>query len=60
MGGIFSLIIIIYIICHIPAIIALIMGLVALKSNPEYAKKLLIFAGIYFLIGGGICGTILS
>lgn len=60
MGGVFSLIILIYIICHIPAIIALIMGLVVLKSSPDYAKKLLIFAGIYFLIGGGICGALLS
>jgi hypothetical protein len=40
--------------------ILLILGLTRLKSRPENAKKLLIAAGIYFLIGGGICGAILT
>jgi hypothetical protein len=60
MDGILPLIIIIYLFCHIPAIIMLIIGLTRLKSRPENAKKLLIAAGIYFLIGGGICGAILT
>ncbi len=60
MGEILFLIIIIYLVCHIPAIILLILGLTRLKSRPENAKKLLIAAGIYFLIGGGICGALLN
>lgn len=60
MDGILSFIIIIYLICHSPAIIMLIIGLTRLKSRPDNAKKLLIAAGIYFLIGGGICGALLT
>lgn len=60
MDGILSLIIIIYLVCHTPAIIILIIGLTRLKSRPENAKKLLIAAAIYFLIGGGICGLLLT
>jgi hypothetical protein len=60
MEGIFVLVLIIYLVCHIPAIIMLIVGLVGLKSKPENAKKLLIAAGIYFLIGAGICGMMIS
>lgn len=60
MEGILFLIIIIYLVCHIPAIILLILGLTRLKTRPENAKKLLIAAGIYFLIGGGICGALLT
>lgn len=60
MDGILFLIIIIYLICHIPAIILLIVGFSRLKSNPENAKKFLIAAGIYFLIGAGICGSLLG
>jgi len=60
MNGILPLIIIIYLVCHSPAIIMLIIGLTRLKSRPENAKKLLIAAGIYFLIGGGICGALLT
>lgn len=60
MNGIGSLIIIIYLICHSPAILMLIVGLNRLKTKPESAKKLLIAAGIYFIIGAGICGAILS
>lgn len=60
MDGILPLIIIIYLFCHTPAIIMLIIGLNRLKKRPENAKKLLIAAGIYFLIGGGICGALLT
>jgi|GEM_PF-932702 len=59
MDGILPLIIIIYLVCHIPAIIMLILGLNRLKTRPDNARKLLIGAGIYFLIGGGICGAML-
>lgn len=60
MDGLLPLIIIIYLVCHSPAIIMLILGLNRLKTRPENAKKLLIAAGIYFLIGGGICGALLT
>ena len=60
MDGILPLIIIIYLFCHTPAIIMLIIGLNRLKKRPENAKELLIAAGIYFLIGGGICGALLT
>lgn len=59
-NGMLSLIVIIYLICHIPAFIMLMLGLGKLKTNPEVAKKWLIAAGIYFLIGGGICGKLLG
>lgn len=54
------LIFIIYLIFHIPAIILLLLGLSRLNTKPENAKKLLIAAGIYFLIGGGICASMVS
>ncbi|MGR6087508.1 MAG: hypothetical protein ACU4F9_05000 [Arcticibacter sp.] len=53
------LILIIYTIFHIPAFVMLRMGLKQLKTNPTYGKKLLIGAGVYFIIGGGICGALL-
>ena len=60
MNGLLPLIVLIYLFCHIPAIVMLILGLKRLKDRPENAKKLLIAAGIYFIIGGGICGALLS
>ncbi|MDD2798921.1 MAG: hypothetical protein PHV20_10045 [Bacteroidales bacterium] len=59
-NAIFILVIIVYIIFHAPAIILLFLGLKNLKKKPERAKTQLIIAGIYFLIGGGICGTLLN
>jgi hypothetical protein len=60
MDELLPLIIIIYLVCHSPAIIMLILGINRLKTRPGNAKKLLIAAGIYFLIGGGICGSLLT
>ncbi len=60
MNDIISLIVVIYLICHSPAIIMLIIGLRRRKTRPESAQKLFIAAGIYFLIGGGICGALLT
>ena len=53
------LVIIMYLIFHLPAILMLIVGLSKRKKNPEKGKGWLIIAGIYFLIGGGICGALL-
>lgn len=59
-GNIGGLILMVYLVCHIPAFILLILGLVWRKSHPKRSKILLILAGIYFLVGGGICGAILN
>ena len=58
--GLLELIVIIYLVCHLPAIILLILGLSRLKKRPENAKTLLIISALYFLIGAGICGALLS
>ncbi len=60
MNGILGFVVTMYLVCHSPAIITLIIGLYRLKSRPENAKKLMIFSGVYFLVGGGICGALLS
>lgn len=53
-------IIILYIIFHLPAFILLFMGLSRLVDRPKNAKVLLTIAGVYFLIGAGICGSIMG
>jgi len=60
MNDMLSLIVLIYFVCHLPAFILLIVGLSRRKTKPENAKLLLTIAGIYFLVGGGICGALLS
>ncbi len=57
--GLLLFILMFYLVCHLPAIIALIIGLVKLKKKPDTAKKFLIFAGVYFLIGAGVCGSMM-
>ncbi|MBK6827291.1 MAG: hypothetical protein IPG86_10605 [Chitinophagaceae bacterium] len=59
MDGMVLLIFLILLYWLIP-ISLLIVGLVRIKSSPENAKKLLIMAGILFLVGAGICGALLS
>ncbi len=54
------LILIIYIVLHLPALALIIVGLAKLSSRPDQAKSFLILGGIYFLIGGGICSAFLS
>lgn len=54
--GLIFLVIGIYLVCHLPAIIMLILGLRWFKRKPKTAKTLLIIAGIYFIVGAGICG----
>jgi hypothetical protein len=43
-----------------PPLLLLIIGLYKRKTKPETAKVLFILAGIYVLIGGGICATLLN
>lgn len=49
-----------YLVAHSPAIILLIIGLVIRKRNPKRSRIMLIIAGVYFLIGAGICGSMLN
>lgn len=49
----------IYFICHIPAFLLLIIGLIIRHKNKERATLMFILSGIYFLIGGGICAILL-
>ena len=53
-----DIVVVVYLICHSPAIITLIIGLNRLKTKPKLAKRLLIFSAIYFVIGAGICGSL--
>ncbi|GLB53166.1 hypothetical protein NBRC110019_22060 [Neptunitalea chrysea] len=43
-----------------PAIIMVIIGFAILKKKKIIAKKLFIAAGIYLIVGLGICASILS
>lgn len=52
--------VLIFLLLYFPAIIALISGLKQLKETPDNAKGLLIFAVVYFIIGFGICGSMMS
>lgn len=42
-----------------PAILLLYTAFYYKKTKPDRAKILFILAGVYFIIGGGICGKIL-
>jgi hypothetical protein len=44
----------------VTTIVLLIIGLARLRSRPENAKKLLTLSGVLFIIGGGVCGLLLS
>lgn len=59
MNGILSIILLIYFVCHLPAFVLLYLGWRNRKSQPEQSKKYYIYAGIYFIVGAGICGKIL-
>jgi hypothetical protein len=55
--GFLWMIIGIFLIIYSPAIILLIVGLVKLRKDPRVGKILLILAGLYVLIGAGICAV---
>lgn len=54
------LIIMAYLICHIPAFILLGVGLHKRSKKEESSTGYLLAAAIYFLIGAGICGSIIG
>ncbi len=45
----------IFLLIYSPAIILFIVGLAKLKKDPKVAKILLILAGVYVLVGAGVC-----
>lgn len=55
-GNLLPLVIVVYLVLHLPAIIMLVIGLRLKERKPKTSKTLLIAAGIYFLVGAGICG----
>jgi hypothetical protein len=55
-----SVIIIITLIAHLPAIIMAIVGLALLREKPSTGKTLLIIAGAYTIVGLGICGALIG
>ncbi|MBX7156297.1 MAG: hypothetical protein U0Y96_01165 [Candidatus Kapaibacterium sp.] len=55
-----ELILIVIILFLSPAVVLLILGFNRLYTQPKSAKILLIAAGVYLLIGLGICGSMLS
>ncbi len=46
-------------VAYSPAIIMAIIGFVKLKKNPKTAKILFIIAGVYVIVGLGICGAMI-
>ncbi len=58
--GLMIFIVGIYLLAHSPAIVCIIVGLFIRKNKPHSAKVLFIIAGVYFLIGTGICGALMS
>ncbi|MDC1188325.1 hypothetical protein N8089_00890 [Flavobacteriales bacterium] len=53
-------ILIFYLFLHSPAIIMLVIAILQRKSKPITSKTLFIITGVYFLIGGGVCGTLMG
>ena len=50
--------IVLYLLFHFPAFMMLLWRLKNFKKDPIQAKKVLIAAGIYFLVGGGLCSIL--
>ena len=59
LDSIVYLIMVIYFIAHLPAFIMLGIGIGIRKEKKTRSKNLIIGALIYFIVGGGICGSIL-
>ena len=60
MNEFFILFIVIYAAAHFPAFVLLIAGVINWNKNRKDAKQYFIAAIIYFIIGGGICASILT
>lgn len=60
LGGLLFLILLVWGAWLIPPLACFIIGLRARKNYPNRAKTLYVFAIVCFLIGGGICASILN
>ena len=55
-NGLLAIILAIYIVCHLPAIIMLIVAYNYRKKDSKTSTILVILAIVYFIIGFGVCG----
>lgn len=60
MDGIATLIISLFFITFAPPVIFLIIGLVKRNTNKDTAKVFFILAAAWFIIGGGICASMMG
>ena len=55
-----GLVVMILVIMFGPPLLFLILGLVLRRKNAKRAKVFFIISGVYLLIAGGICGTLMN
>lgn len=60
MEGVLVILFLILISYWLTPIILIIIGFTRLKSNPQSAKSLFIYAGIILTIGIGVCGYLMN
>jgi len=60
MNGIGFLIVICFLITFGPPVLLFVMGVVRRNRNQDSAKILFIVAAVWFIVGGGICASILG
>jgi hypothetical protein len=58
-GNLGGLVALIFSIWLVPPVLLVIIALAVSKKNPKTFKTLLILAGVYFLVGLGICGSMM-
>ncbi|MEP3210907.1 MAG: hypothetical protein ABJN95_17095 [Maribacter sp.] len=59
-GDLSGLVFLIVLIMFGPALLFLVIGLIARKKNQKAAKIFYILAGVYLLISLGICGSLMA
>lgn len=59
-GNLFGLVVMGYLVFHIPAFVLLFIGLYKRTKQPAKAKNFIIAALVYFIIGAGICGSMMA
>ncbi|MEL6968803.1 MAG: hypothetical protein AAFZ63_14420 [Bacteroidota bacterium] len=59
-GNLFPFVITAYLILHLPAFILLGISAWIKQSKPQASKVLKIIAIVYFVVGTGICGALLT
>ena len=48
----------IFVLCNLPAVAMLTVGLVRIKEHPRSSKLLILCSIIYFIIGLGVCSNV--